>query len=86
MRKIVLLCFTLGLLTQVTAQKKKAEINPAEKMKIAASTSLDAAYPRYKDIALKIWDYAEVGYKEVKSSAMHQETLKAAGYSAGHPF
>lgn len=80
MRKIVLLCFTLGLLTQVTAQKKKAEINPAEKMKIAASTSLDAAYPRYKDIALKIWDYAEVGYKEVKSSAMHQETLKAAGF------
>ncbi|HCT23897.1 MAG TPA: hypothetical protein DIW54_11445, partial [Chitinophagaceae bacterium] len=66
MRKLVLICFTLGLLTQANAQKKKAEINPAEKMKTAASTSLDAAYPRYKDIALKIWDFAEVGYKEVK--------------------
>jgi aminobenzoyl-glutamate utilization protein B len=41
---------------------------------------LDVAYPRYKDIALTIWDYAEVGYKEVKSAALHQETLKKAGF------
>jgi aminobenzoyl-glutamate utilization protein B len=35
----------------------------------------------YEDIALKIWNYAEVGYQEVKSSALLQEQLKKEGFS-----
>jgi aminobenzoyl-glutamate utilization protein B len=35
----------------------------------------------YEDIALKIWDYAEIGYQEVKSSALLQEQLKKEGFT-----
>ena len=34
----------------------------------------------YKDIALQIWNYAEVGYKEVKSAALLQKTLSDNGF------
>jgi aminobenzoyl-glutamate utilization protein B len=34
----------------------------------------------YEDIALKIWSYAEVGYKEVRSSALLQEQLRREGF------
>ncbi len=65
----------------IYAQKKKIVADPAETFKTATSTSLDSKYDQYKNIALRIWDFAEVGYKEVKSSALHQETLKAAGFT-----
>ena len=32
------------------------------------------------DAAMKIWNFAEVGYQETKSSALLQEQLKAAGF------
>jgi aminobenzoyl-glutamate utilization protein B len=35
----------------------------------------------YGDLAKKIWDYAEVGYQEVESSKLLQETLKKEGFS-----
>lgn len=34
----------------------------------------------YEEIALKIWGYAEVGYKEVRSSALLQDQLKKEGF------
>jgi aminobenzoyl-glutamate utilization protein B len=42
---------------------------------------VDATKSVYDDIALKIWDYAEVGYQEVKSSALLQEQLKKEGFN-----
>ena len=36
--------------------------------------------PVYRDVALKIWSFAEVGYQETRSSALLQEQLKAAGF------
>src|SRR5215213_3849772 len=55
---------------------------------LAAQTSkpdvlkrVDATKSVYEDIALKIWDYAEIGYQEVKSSALLQEQLKKEGFS-----
>jgi aminobenzoyl-glutamate utilization protein B len=42
---------------------------------------LDAAYEKYADIALQIWDYAELGYQEFKSSALLQQTLQDAGFT-----
>jgi aminobenzoyl-glutamate utilization protein B len=52
--------------------------------------ALDAASARYADIAHQIWELAEVGYQEVKSSALLQTELKAAGFTvtsgvAGEP-
>ena len=42
---------------------------------------VDANKAVYEDIALKIWDYAEIGYQEVKSSALLQEQLKKEGFT-----
>jgi aminobenzoyl-glutamate utilization protein B len=41
---------------------------------------IDASKARYEDIALKLWDYAEIGYQEVKSSTLLQEHLEQAGF------
>lgn len=80
MKKIILISCCVILHHAVFSQKKKADPNPAESMKLSASASLDKDYPRYKEMALTIWDYAEVGYKEIKSAALHQETLSKAGF------
>lgn len=81
MKKILLLACSLVIAFPLFSQKKPADINTSEKLKLTVTSSLDATYPRYKDIALTIWDYAEVGYKEVKSAALHQETLKKTGFT-----
>jgi aminobenzoyl-glutamate utilization protein B len=61
-----------------TAQKKKA-IN-TEPLKTTAATGIQAAYNQYKQMALQIWDYAELGYKEEKSSTLLQQTLQQNGF------
>jgi aminobenzoyl-glutamate utilization protein B len=53
-------------------------------------TSLDAGAAHFTDIAKQIWDFAEVGYMEAKSSALLQSELRAAGFTvtagiAGEP-
>ena len=50
-------------------------------VKSQATAQIQSKYNDYKKIALQIWDYAEVGYKEVKSSALLQKTLADAGFS-----
>jgi aminobenzoyl-glutamate utilization protein B len=49
--------------------------------KEAALNSLSANYEADKKTALQIWDFAEVGYKENKSSALHIQHLKEAGFT-----
>ncbi len=34
----------------------------------------------YKDVSRRVWEFAEMGYQEKKSSALLQETLAAAGF------
>jgi aminobenzoyl-glutamate utilization protein B len=48
--------------------------------KLGMSASLDTQYETYKQIAYQIWNYSEVGFKEVKSSALLQKTLTDAGF------
>jgi len=43
-------------------------------------TALDARAPHYADVAKQIWGFAEVGYQEVKSSALLQSELEEAGF------
>src|SRR5690348_16363771 len=50
-------------------------------LKTRAIADIQSHYNDYKTIALQIWDYAEVGYKEVKSSALLQKTLTDNGFS-----
>src|SRR5215203_2584144 len=51
-----------------------------EKWKEGSIQNIQLQYPLYKDISLQIWNYAEVGYKEIKSSALLQETLEDNGF------
>src|SRR5262249_8073195 len=64
----------------LSAQKKKG-IDATAILKEEATKELQGKYDLYKRNALQIWDYAEVGYKEFKSSALHQQTLKENGFS-----
>ena len=41
---------------------------------------LETERARYADIALKIWDYAELGYQETRSSRLLQNTLADEGF------
>ena len=66
------------------AQKKgKLDANTAaiNANKEAVIKSLTASYEADKKTALQIWDFAEVGYKENKSAALHVQHLKEAGFT-----
>jgi len=54
---------------------------PDTALKSRAVADIQSKYNDYKKIALQIWDYAEVGYKEVRSSALLQKTLADAGFT-----
>ena len=52
--------------------------------------ALDAGASHYAQVAKQIWDFAEVGYMETKSSALLQSELRTAGFTvtagvAGEP-
>jgi len=84
MKRMILLagCLLFAGGFHAIAQKKKAVVAPSnEPLKTATLASLESSYPAYKNIALQIWDNAELGYKEVKSSALLQETLKKEGFT-----
>jgi aminobenzoyl-glutamate utilization protein B len=75
-------CLLPGLLLilPANAQKKAVPVS-ANKLKEEAIADIQNKYEEYKKTALQIWDYAEVGYKEVKSSALHQQTLRDNGFT-----
>jgi aminobenzoyl-glutamate utilization protein B len=52
----------------IDALKKEAEIN------------IQSGYEAYKKTALNIWDYAEAGFKETKSSTLLKNTLQENGF------
>jgi aminobenzoyl-glutamate utilization protein B len=80
--KRILVGLALLSLNVAVAQKKKPVAAPSnEPLKTAALQGLQESYGQYKDIALQIWNNAELGYKEVKSSALLQETLRKEGFT-----
>jgi aminobenzoyl-glutamate utilization protein B len=50
-------------------------------LKNESATTIQSGYEAYKKMAFSIWDYAELGYKENKSSALLQNTLKDNGFT-----
>ena len=54
-------------------------------LKSQLTKALDTKYSLYKDIALSIWNYAELGYKEQQSSALLQKTLRENGFEVKAP-
>jgi aminobenzoyl-glutamate utilization protein B len=73
MKKILFTLISLCLPILIWSQDKDA-------LKQNAIKNLDTQYDTYKKIALQIWDYSEVGYKEFKSSELLQKNLTAAGF------
>ena len=43
-------------------------------------SELDSLKGDYAKVAMRIWEYAEMGYQEEKSSALLQNILKGAGF------
>lgn len=80
MLKTITTLLLLSCTISLSAQKKKA-IDPAVKLKDEAIQIIQAKADVYKKNAMDIWGFAEVGYKEVKSSALHQQTLKDNGFT-----
>ncbi len=68
--KTITLLFLLIIPAFAFSQKTKEEV----------VKSIDAGYDKYASTAKKIWEYAEVGYQETKSSALLQELLGQAGF------
>ena len=72
MRKLsVLLVMAVALGVPAIAQRDE---------KGSVVQDIEAKRARYAEVAKKIWDFAEVGYQEQKSSALLQSELKAAGF------
>jgi aminobenzoyl-glutamate utilization protein B len=77
MKKQALILVCIIFFVQLHAQNKDA----AGGLKDKAMADLQADYNKYKSIALSIWNYAELGYKEPRSSALLQETLRNNGFT-----
>jgi len=74
--------FSLLLLIGFIANaQKKTVVNPTDKLKTQAIQDIQQNYDAYKKTALQIWEYAELGYKEQRSSALLQQVLKENGFS-----
>jgi len=80
MRTSFLSFLSLFLVISLSAQKKTV-LTKDDQFKTQATTDIQAHYDQYKNMALQIWDFAEVGYKEVKSSALLQKTLQENGFT-----
>lgn len=79
MRKLLLAA--AALLALHSSAQKKAPVSKADALKQEASTHIQNRYEPYKTAAFNIWNFAEVGYKEVQSSALLQQTLKDNGFT-----
>jgi aminobenzoyl-glutamate utilization protein B len=79
-RIIFLLMPALSAFLCVFAQKK-SPVDAIMAQKNQAIANLDLRYDYYKERAFQIWNFAEVGYKEVKSSSLLKKTLMDQGFS-----
>ncbi|WP_394973301.1 amidohydrolase [uncultured Croceitalea sp.] len=52
----------------------------AQKTKESSIAALDSKSEKYSTIAQEIWNYAEMGYQETKSSLLLQKTLEDEGF------
>ena len=82
MKQRSVITFFLLLFSFITlAQTKTVKTPDQSTNKEEIIESLNSKYDYYKTKALQIWDYAEVGYKEEKSSALLQQALKENGFT-----
>jgi aminobenzoyl-glutamate utilization protein B len=73
---ILSILFCYNCFAQKTAAAKTIDV-----LKNESAANIQSGYDAYKKIALSIWDYAELGYKENKSSTLLQNTLRENGFT-----
>jgi aminobenzoyl-glutamate utilization protein B len=78
--KLIILSMAWLLSCFTCIAQKKATDKAIDVLKNESAKDIQLSYSTYKKIALNIWEYAEVGYKEIKSSALLQNTLKDNGF------
>ncbi|MBL9200256.1 MAG: amidohydrolase [Opitutaceae bacterium] len=71
MLRLPAIAFALAAPFALVAQTKKSDV----------LARIDATKPAYDEIAMKIWDWAEIGFQETKSSALLQAKLREAGFA-----
>jgi aminobenzoyl-glutamate utilization protein B len=67
-------CLVFSSITPACAQASSAAHKQVEQL-------VDERAANWKQVSKQIWDYAELGYHEDKSSALLQTQLRAAGFS-----
>src|SRR6059036_2411744 len=72
--------FVSVLLALLSAVALSAQRPSAGDDRAAMLQGIDARRDTYATVAKEIWGFAEVGYQEVKSSALLQQQLRAAGF------
>ena len=76
-RRILLAAvFAVSSASRSSSLAQDAPTDPSARL-IAA---IDAKGARYADLAKQIWSFAEVGYQEVKSSALLATELETSGF------
>jgi aminobenzoyl-glutamate utilization protein B len=80
MKSSISLLLFIALCYSGIAQKKIAP-NSIDLLKDQTSLSIQSNYELYKKVALTIWNYAESGFKENKSSTLLQNTLRENGFT-----
>jgi len=68
--------FVINLIAQKKSTSKSIEL-----IKKEAIQEIQTNHDQYKEIAMQIWDNAELGFKEIKSTSLLQEKLKQEGFS-----
>lgn len=80
MKSIFPLIFFITVSAACFGQKKAIE-KTNDILKTEVSNDIQSNYVTYKKVALNIWNYAESGFKENKSSSLLQSTLKENGFT-----
>ncbi len=76
MKHFLLLTICIAMACPALSQSRKT----VERMKEQVSQNILDSRDAYETMALKIWEFAEVGYKEERSAALLQETLRSHGF------
>ena len=79
-KPILLLILGIYGMAATYSQKKSASTSNGQ-MKDQVIQNIQNQAHNYKNVALSIWEYAEVGYKEFKSSELLQQTLRDNGFT-----
>jgi aminobenzoyl-glutamate utilization protein B len=83
MRLYLPVLISLATVNLALAQRLSPSAN--EQLKELVAKNIQNNYSQYREIALDIWEFAELGYHETQSSALLQKTLKENGFDVLTP-